>query len=265
MTVTVINGGTQGLGEAVARELAARNATGLVISGRSKGRGEVLAAELSSSGTPTFFVHADLSDPSSSEKVVEVADKSFGIVHGLVNVAAITDRANVWELNADHIDQVFALNLRAPLLSVQCAAKIMRRENVAGSIVNIGSTSCYGGQPFLIAYSASKAALATATRSLAYSLMRYKIRVNQINPGWMDTDSEDATQRRWHGATDGWLEEAEAIQPLGRLIKPQEVAKVVAFYLSDESGIMTGNVTDYDQSVLGAGDPAKPTLNETPL
>ena len=88
------------------------------------------------------------------------------------------------------------------------------------------------------------------TKSAAYSLMRHGIRVNQINPGWMDTESEDIVQRRWHDATDGWLERAEATQPYGRLIKPPELAKVIAFYLSDdESGMMTGNVVDYDQTV----------------
>ncbi len=92
------------------------------------------------------------------------------------------------------------------------------------------------------------------TKNLAYSLMRHKIRVNQVSPGWMDTESEDTVQRRFHGATDGWLERAEAEQPTGRLIKPPEVAKVVTFYLSDESGMLTGNIVDYDQSVQGAGD-----------
>ena len=65
------------------------------------------------------------------------------------------------------------------------------------------------------------------TKNLAFSLMRHNVRVNQVNPGWMDTEAEDAVQRRFHGATDGWLERAEAGQPMGRLIKPHEVAKVV--------------------------------------
>ncbi len=262
--VYVINGGTQGLGEATARVLAARGATGLVLAGRSRDRGQALADELTGAGSPTIFVPSDLADPSSPEAVVAAADKQFGVVHGLVNVAAVTDRATVWELTGDHIDQILSVNVRAPMLACRYAAEVMRREGVAGSLVNIGSTSGYGGQPFLVAYSASKAALAVATKSLAYSLMRHHIRVNQINPGWMNTESEDATQRRWHGATDGWLEAAGATQPLGRLLEPAEVARVIAFYLSDESGIMTGNVVDYDQSVIGAGDAPKPTEAETP-
>lgn len=262
--IHVINGGTQGLGEATARELAARGAEGLVLAGRSADRGAALASELSATGCETVFVPCDARDPDAPAAVIAAADQRFGAVHGLVNVAAATDRATVWELTAQHIDDMNALNVRAPLLFVRHAAEVMRREGIAGSIVNVGSVNVHGGQPFLVAYSASKAALAVATKSLAYSLIHHRIRVNQVNPGWMDTESEDATQRRWHGAGDTWLAEAEAGQPYGRLLKPYEVAKVIAFYLSSESGIMSGTVVDYDQGVAGAGDFPKPTVADTP-
>jgi len=262
--VVVVSGGTQGLGEAIARQVAADGAVGLVIAGRSATRGEALAAELSNQGTPTSFVEADMEDAGAPRAVIDAADKQFGVVHGVVNVAAATWRDNVWTATPEGFEQMIAVNTRAPLFLIQAAAEVMRREGVAGSCVNIGSTSGHGGQPFILSYCVSKGALETMTRNLAYSLMRHKIRINMVSPGWMDTESEDATQRKFHGATDGWLERAEAGQPMGRLIKPPEVAKVVAFYLSDESGMLTGNIVDYDQSVLGAGDAPKPTLQETP-
>ncbi|HEY5422885.1 MAG TPA: SDR family oxidoreductase [Ilumatobacteraceae bacterium] len=262
--VIVISGGTQGLGEAIARQAVADGAAGLVIAGRSADKGEALAKELSDLGTPTTFVEADMSDVTAPRAVIEAADERFGVIHGLVNVAAATWRDNVWTATPEGFEQMIAVNTRAPLFMTQAAAEIMRREKVSGSIVNIGSTSGHGGQPFILSYCVAKGALETMTRNLAYSLMRHGIRVNEISPGWMDTESEDAVQRKFHGATDGWLERAEAGQPMGRLIKPPEVAKVVAFYLSDESGMLTGNIVDYDQSVLGAGDPAKPSLQETP-
>jgi NAD(P)-dependent dehydrogenase (short-subunit alcohol dehydrogenase family) len=262
--VIVISGGTQGLGEAIARQVVADGAAGLVIAGRSGDRGAALAAELTGLGTPTSFVEADVQDPAAPRAVIDAADKQFGVVHGVVNVAAATWRDNVWSATPEGFEQMMAVNARAPLFLIQAAAEVMRREGVAGSCVNIGSTSGHGGQPFILSYCVSKGALETMTRNLAYSLMRHKVRVNQISPGWMDTESEDATQRKFHGATDGWLERAEVGQPMGRLIKPPEVAKVVAFYLSDESGMLTGNIVDYDQSVFGAGDPAKPSLQETP-
>jgi NAD(P)-dependent dehydrogenase (short-subunit alcohol dehydrogenase family) len=262
--VVVVSGGTQGLGEAVARQIVADGAAGLLIAGRSADRGAALAKELTDLGTPTSFVEADMADPSAPRAVIAAADERFGVVHGLVNVAAATWRDNVWSATPEGFEEMMAVNVRAPLFMIQAAAEVMRREGVAGSVVSIGSTSGHGGQPFITSYCISKGALETMTRNLAYSLMRHKIRVNVVSPGWMDTESEDATQRKFHGATDGWLERAEADQPMGRLIKPPEVAKVVTFYLSDDSGMLTGNIVDYDQSVIGAGDAPKPSLQETP-
>ena len=262
--VIVVSGGTQGLGEAVARQVVADGAAGLVIAGRSATKGAALAAELTTLGTPTSFIEADMADPAAPCAVIAATDEQFGVVHGVVNVAAATWRDNVWTATPEKFEEMIAVNARAPFFMIQAAAEVMRREGVAGSVVSIGSTSGHGGQPFITSYCISKGALETMTRNLAYSLMRHKIRVNQVSPGWMDTEAEDAVQRRFHGATDGWLERAEAEQPMGRLIKPQEVAKVVAFYLSDESGMLTGNIVDYDQSVQGAGDAPKPSLQETP-
>ena len=262
--VIVVSGGTQGLGEATVRLLAERGAAGIAIIGRDPDKGSALAFDVQSERTRTIFVRADMSEADAPAVVMHAVDNAFGVVHGLVNVAASTGRGNIWDTDIALWDTMHAVNVRAPFFMIQAAAKIMRREGVAGSIVNIGSVSGHGGQPFILAYSVSKGALATLTKTTAYSLMRHKVRVNQVNPGWMDTEAEDAVQRKFHGATDGWLEAAEAGQPTGRLIKPIEVARSIVFLLSDESGMMTGTVIDYDQSVQGAGDAPKPTIEETP-
>jgi NAD(P)-dependent dehydrogenase (short-subunit alcohol dehydrogenase family) len=262
--IIVVSGGTQGLGEATVRLIATRGAAGIVIVGRDRSKGAALAAELTTAATRCLFVNADMADADAPAAVMTAVDNAFGVVHGLVNIAAFTARGNVWDTDVELWDTMQDVNVRAPFFMIQGAAKLMRREAVSGSIVNIGSTSGHGGQPFILAYCVSKGALATLTKNAAYSLMRHNIRVNQVNPGWMDTAAEDAVQRRYHGATDGWLEAAEAEQPTGRLIKPPEVARSIVFLLSDESGMMTGTVIDYDQSVQGAGDARKPTLEETP-
>jgi len=262
--VVVVSGGTQGLGEATVREIVGRGAAGVAIVGRDVARARSLAAELSSASTRAVGIEADLVEADAPAAVMAEVDRLFGVVHGLVNIAAYTARGNVWDTDLELWDTMQAVNVRAPFFMLQGAARIMRREGVAGSVVNIGSTSGHGGQPFILPYCVSKGGLAILTKNAAYSLMRHRIRVNQVNPGWMDTESEDAVQRRFHGATDGWLAAAEASQPTGRLIKPPEVARVIAFLLSDESGMMTGTIIDYDQSVHGAGDAPKPTLQETP-
>ena len=128
MSVTIINGGSQGLGEATARELARRGATGLVLAGRSAERGAALASELDSSGTPTIFVEAEMGDVDAPERIVASCDDRFGVVHGVVNVAAMTDRSTVWDTTPEHWDRMMAINVRTPFIVLQHAARLMRSE-----------------------------------------------------------------------------------------------------------------------------------------
>jgi NAD(P)-dependent dehydrogenase (short-subunit alcohol dehydrogenase family) len=189
-------------------------------------------------------------------KVVQQADVAFGRVDVLVNAAAITDRGTILDTEPELFDRMFAVNVRAPFFLMQEAIKVMKRKNIQGSIVNIGSMSAMAGQPFIAAYCASKGALATLTRNTAYALLRNRIRVNGLNIGWMASEGEDRIQREFHHADADWLEKAGASQPNGRLVDPLEVARAVAFLCSAESGLMTGSVIEYDQSVWGGFDGA---------
>lgn len=261
--VIIVNGGTQGLGEAIARRLADGRAAGLVLAGRSAARGAALADELTALGSPSIFVAADIADASAPSTIVGAATDRFGAIHGLVNVAATTGRATLFDDTPEHFDSQMAINVRGPYFLIQAVAATMIRGGIKGSIVNIGSTSGYGGQTKLTAYSMSKAALAVMTKNLAFGLMGHGIRVNQVNPGWMDTESEHRIQVDVDGAPENWLELAEAGRPMGRLVKPWEVANIVGMCLSDASGLMTGNCIDVDQSVQGAGDPPIPSSADT--
>ena len=254
--VAVVTGGTQGLGEAIARLFAARGAAGLVICGRQSDKGEAVAADLTAQGCRTVFVRADLARVDDARAVVAAAERAFGRVDALVNAAGITDRGTIFDTSPELFDRMVAVNLRAPFFLMQEAAKLMRRERVEGAMVNILSMSAHGGQPFLTPYSMSKGALATLTKNAAFSLMPWRIRVNALNIGWMNTPGEDRIMRTVHGATDGWLEKAAAEQPFGRLIEPDEVARACAFLCSAESGLMTGAVIDFDQSVAGCYESA---------
>ena len=129
-------------------------------------------------------------------------------------------------------------------------------------VVNIGSVSALAGQPFISAYCASKGALATLTRNTAFALLRNRIRVNQLNIGWMSSDGEDRIQRKYHGADNDWLQTASADQPFGRLVTPEEVAKAVTFLASADAGLMTGSVVNFDQSVWGGYPGAPPGPDE---
>ncbi len=254
--VAVVTGGTQGLGETIARTLAERGAAGLVICGRNEEHGHAVARQISNQGCQTEFVQADLASVDEARKVTARADSVFGRIDVLVNAAGMTDRGTIFDTTPELFDRMFAVNVRAPFFLMQEAAKIMRREAIEGTMVNILSMSAHGGQPFISAYSGSKGALATLTKNAAFSLMPWRIRVNGLNIGWMNTPGEDRIMRTYHGAQDGWLEKAAKEQPFGRLLDPAEVARAVSFLGSPESGMMTGSIIDFDQSVLGCWESA---------
>ncbi len=250
--VAIVTGSTQGLGAAIARRLVDEKMIGgLVICGRNAANGSRLAAEFAAQGCRTEFVEADLARVEDCRAVVAKARAAFGRVDYLVNSAATSERGTILDSTPELFDRLVALNVRAPFFLMQESVKLMIEGKVQGSIVNIISMSSHGGQPFLCPYSMSKGALVTLTKNVAQSVLAYRIRCNGLNLGWMDTPGEDAIQKRFHGASDDWLAKAEAAQPFGRLVKPSEAAGVVAFLLSDRSGLMTGSIIDFDQSVVG--------------
>jgi len=263
--IAVVTGGTQGLGAAIARRCAESGAAGIVTCGRSRDKGTAVAAAIGAeTGVPVEFVQADLAEVEDCRLVIAAADSAFGRIDILVNAAGLTDRGNILDTSPALFDRMMAVNLRAPFFLMQDAAKVMIREVIEGAMVNIGSTSALAGQPFISAYCASKGGLATLTRNTAFALLRNRIRVNQLNIGWMASDGEDRIQREYHGAADDWLEKASAGQPFGRLLAPAEVARAVAFMASEDAGMMTGSVINFDQSVWG-GYPSGPPAPEAPM
>lgn len=255
--VAVITGGSQGLGEETAKMMADRGLAGAMLVGRNSERGNAVAEALPCEAR---FISVDLGAADAADEIMAATDAAFGRVDAVVNAAAFTVRGSVWDTDAEMWTDMLNVNTRAPAMLITAAAKIMKRERIEGTVVNIGSVASWGGQDFLYPYSASKAALQAVTRNAAFSLMRHRIRVNLLQPGWMKTPGEDATQRRFHNADDSWLAEAEAQQPFGRLIDPVEVARSICFLSSEESGMMTGAIIDFDQTVQGAGDAPKPDL-----
>ena len=256
--IALITGGSQGLGYAVAQRLIAEGASGVLLVGRDSAKGQQAAASLRTPQCRAEFVAADLAEAGACERVIAALDDNFGACHSFINSAAITDRGSVWDASPELWDAMLAVNVKAPGLLSQGVARIMARESIEGTIVLIGSIAGRGGPPKLLPYSTSKGALVAMTRNLAFALMRHRIRVNLLCPGWMDTPNEDIVQRTFDGAVDGWLEQAEAEMPFGRLIKPPEIARTIVHLATSESGMMTGAVVEWDQTVLGAGDSVFP-------
>ena len=260
--VAVVTGSTQGLGAAIARNFAAAGAAGIVTCGRNAERGKAVAEAITSEfGTPVAFVPADLENLDDCTTIIATADREFGRIDVLVNAAGLTDRGNLLNTTPDLFDRMMAVNVRAPFFLMQGAAKIMIREGIPGSVVNIGSTSGRAGQPFLAPYSTSKGALATLTRNAGFALMRNRIRVNQLDIGWMNSDHERKIQEEEQGDPE-FIDRVAATLPFGRLLDPDEVSRAVAFLASDDSGMMTGSVVQFDQSVWGGYDGQAPAPTE---
>ncbi len=251
--VFVVTGSTQGIGEAIAVALASEGAAGIVICGRNEANGARVKASLEEMGTDAEYVPADLASPEDCRRVVASCDHRFGRIDGLVNAAGLTDRGTIEDTPLELWDRMFAVNTRAPFLLMQDAIRMMKRDGRGGAIVNIVTMSSYGGQPKLTAYCASKGALATLTKNVAHAVRFDRIRVNGVNIGWTATPNEHRIQLA-EGQPEDWLARAEAEQPMGRLIAPQDVANLTLFLLGPASGVMTGSLIDCDQTVIGAYD-----------
>jgi NAD(P)-dependent dehydrogenase (short-subunit alcohol dehydrogenase family) len=250
-TRAIVTGGAQGIGFAVARQLVEEGCKAITLVGRSKEKGAAAVAKLEALGAEALFISADVSNPDDCARAVDEATKRFGVINGLVNAAATSARGTLLETTPELFDFMFNTNVKGPLFLMQGVVKGLIEAQQPGAMVNILSMSAHGGQPFLTPYSASKGALAVLTKNVAHAYRGKRIRCNAVLPGWMDTEGEDLVQKKWHGAADDWLEKAEAGQPMGQLVKPDQLAALVAYLVSPQSGVMTGALVDYDQNVVG--------------
>ena len=249
--VIIITGSTQGSGAETAKLLAHRGAKGITICGRKEKEGLKVKEEIEKIGSECVFVKADLSKEKDCRNIVNLTDKNFSRVNSLINVAGFTERGTILSTTMENYDMCFNVNTKAPFILIQDSIKIMIRENIKGTIVNILSMAMHSGHPFLAAYSASKAALANMTKNTANAVAGHNIRINSLNIGWTDTPGEDVIQKKFHKGGNDWLEKAESKVPFKRLTKPIDVARAAAYFCSEESGLTTGSVIDYDQTVLG--------------
>jgi NAD(P)-dependent dehydrogenase (short-subunit alcohol dehydrogenase family) len=248
--VLVVTGGTQGLGASIARRASRLGAEGIVVCGRNRARGNAVREELEAQGCDAVFVEADLAVVEDCMAVIHACAERFGCLDGLVNAAGLSSRGTLDDTTVALWDRLFAINARAPFLLMQHAARLMRRTGRHGSIVNIITMASHGGEPALTGYSASKGALATLTRNAAYQLQPDRIRVNGLNIGWTATEGEHGVQTAT-GRSPDWLADADAGRPFGRLLRPEDIAPMVTYLLSDAAQLVTGSVIDFDQTVHG--------------
>jgi NAD(P)-dependent dehydrogenase (short-subunit alcohol dehydrogenase family) len=242
--VIVVTGAASGIGRAVARAAVAAGARLLLTD-----RDPAVAGVLPDDAVPHV---ADLADPLAAAGIVAAALAAFGRIDGLVNAAGLTSRASVMEGTGEAWDRLFAVNARAPFFLMQGAVRDMVARRAGGTIVNILSMNAHCGTPELAIYAATKGAMQTLTKNAASAHMADRIRVNGINLGWTLTEAEHHMQARVLGQGEDWMAAIAAARPLGRLLLPDEVARMVVYLLSDASSPLSGVAIDLEQWVAGA-------------
>lgn len=252
--VALVTGGAQGIGLAIALAAARAGAEAVVVVGRDAEKGQGAVTSIEAAGARAAFITADLGEPSAPAKIFEAALAHFGHVDALANSAGLTDRGAVADADLALWERLYAVNARAPFFLMQRLINHLRGRGAPGSVVNVLSMHAHGGSPDLAVYGSTKAALAGLTKNAAHAHRFDRIRVNGINVGWVDTPAERRMQANTLGKGEGWLAEAAAARPFGRLMTADDVARLALFLLSQASEPMTGALIDQEQFVIGGLD-----------
>jgi 3alpha(or 20beta)-hydroxysteroid dehydrogenase len=227
--VILISGGARGQGAAEARLFVAEGAR-VVIGDVLEPEGRQLTSEL---GDAAVFVRQDVTQERDWETAINAADKLGGL-HGLVNNAGIYQPRTLMETDTELFERHMRVNQLGCFLGMKAVVPLMERSG-GGSIVNISSVAGLRGSPGAIAYSATKWALRGMSKAAAIDLAPRRIRVNSVHPGPIDIDTEMLKVRT--------LEQNQQrlqLVPMKRMGTAEEVASLVLFLLSDESGYVTG-------------------------
>jgi NAD(P)-dependent dehydrogenase (short-subunit alcohol dehydrogenase family) len=248
--VAIVTGSTQGIGAGIARKLGEHGAQ-VLVHGRDSQRagGEKIVRAIEAAGSQAALVTGDVRDEAHCRDIVRNALGRFGRVDILVNNAGVVHRGTIEDTSRELYDEILETNLRAPFLITQEAIRHMK-ERHSGCIVNIGSVNAHCGLKKVLAYSAAKGGLMTFTINLANYLAKYRIRVNQINPGWVLTEGEHYVQSVVEGKGENWLEDALKTRPYGRLLLPGDIANAALFFATNE--LISGAILDYEQLPFNA-------------
>ncbi len=228
----LVTGGASGIGEAIVRRFAAQGSKTAFIDIQADAA-RALAAELAKGGQRIHFEHADLTDTAALQNAIAATRAAFGPIHILVNNAAHDERHPTLEVTPAYWDDRIAVNLKHQFFAAQAVLPDMIAAK-AGAIINFGSTSWMAGQGGMAAYTAAKSAVLGLTRSLARDFGPHNIRVNAIAPGWIMTPRQI---EKW--LTPEGEQELMRRQCLKRRLVPDDVARTVLFFASDEAGACT--------------------------
>lgn len=231
--VAVVTGASKGIGAGIAKALAAEGASVVVNYASSKAGADAVVAAITRAGGKAVAVGGDVSKKADADGIVGAAVEKYGRLDILVNNSGVYEFTPLGEITEKHFRRIFDVNVLGLLLTTQAAAKHLKE---GGSVINIGSVVSRITPPGSAVYSGTKGAVDSITGVLAKELGPRKIRVNNINPGMVETEG---THTAGFIGSD-FQNEIVKQTPLGRIGQVGDIASIAVFLASDDSGWMTG-------------------------
>ena len=247
--VALVTGGASGIGRATALRLAAEGAH-VIIADKNKQMGDQTIAQIEEAGGAASFLEVDLADDAAVKAASQVVAARFPALHILVNNAAVLRVGKIedgewlanWEIET-------RIGLRGWVLMTQMLLPLLKKEG--GAIVNLSSEGGFLGRPRQVVYDAIKAAVVSVTKTMAYEFVDYGIRVNAVAPGWI------VTEMHFGNAPDPAARKEELEKTpiasciMQRRARPEEVASVIAFLVSEDASYITGTTLHVDGGRVG--------------
>jgi 3-oxoacyl-[acyl-carrier protein] reductase len=237
--IALVTGASRGIGREIARTLAREGAYVIINYRGSKEKAEELAAEINADGETRAAIYGcDVADFEACEQMVRELIETYGHIDILVNNAGITRDGLVMKMGEDEFDSVLNTNLKGAFHTIRHLSRYMIKQR-SGSIINITSVSGIHGNAGQANYSASKAGVIGLTKSVAKELASRGITCNAVAPGMIETDMTEVL-------SDKVKEAMQERIPVKRIGKPNDVAEVVAFLVSEKASYITGQVITVD-------------------
>lgn len=238
----LVTGGTEGIGYACAK-LFLEEGAGVAVVGRSQDKGRRAVESLSGLGD-VVFVQGDVSRLEDARRIVDETVARFGRLDILFNNAGVYIEKTVEDMTEEEYDRLMDINVKGPFMVAKFAVPQMKRQG-GGVIVNNSSDAGLIGNRSCPAYCASKGAVTLMTKAMALDYAPHGIRVNCINPGIIDTPML-AREVRAAEDPEAYMARSQAESPMGRIGRPEEVAKAVLFLVSGDSSFVTGACLSVD-------------------
>ena len=232
--VVLVTGAQQGIGRAMAIEFAAAGADVAINWLDDENGADSAADQVHRYGRRALTVQADVARIEQTQAMVTAVEQGLGPIDVLINNAGVFPRVPFLEMTENDWDYVLDVNLKGACFCAQAVARAMVASGRPGVIINLTSGAAFRSSPRGVHYVASKGGVLSMTRAMALELAPYRIRVNAIAPGLTDT-----AQPRY-GSSEAELAEAARAIPLGRMARPEEIARASVFLASDDAAFVTG-------------------------